>query len=137
MSRMLNARTWQGLLGVARFSRASLALAVAGALKQPLPSLHSDYLLGISVDDEDDLAWAKETNEFTAWSDGRFDQNVGSGGIQQSFPNVGWVTLVTAPSQASGKAYDGSAQHYQDTKVYAKALGSQCDQFGISRAGQH
>jgi filamentous hemagglutinin family protein len=39
MSHMLNAR--QGLLGVARFSRASLALAVAGALTNFLPGAAS------------------------------------------------------------------------------------------------
>lgn len=37
MSRMVNARTWQGLFGVARLSRASLALAVAGALTNFVP----------------------------------------------------------------------------------------------------
>jgi filamentous hemagglutinin family protein len=41
MSRMVTARTWQGLLGEARFPRASLALAVAGALTNFLPRVTS------------------------------------------------------------------------------------------------
>jgi filamentous hemagglutinin family protein len=44
MSRMVNARTWQGLFGVARFSRASLALAVVGAFTNFLPPASAQHI---------------------------------------------------------------------------------------------
>ena len=72
---------------------------------QAITSNHNDYLVGFTVDESDQM-WGFATGaDFPTVADG-----VVSDGYEQ--PHLGWVILVTAPTQSG----------YADPKVYSKAM---------------
>lgn len=73
----------------------------------------NDYLIGLYVDDTDDLFGYGAGPQFEALVNGQLTSGKWS-------PNLAWIILVTAPSQSSGVDYSGF-DVYADTKVYSKA----------------
>ena len=72
---------------------------------QAITSNHNDYLVGFTVDESDQM-WGFATGaDFPTVADG-----VVSDGYEQ--PHLGWVILVTAPTQSG----------YADPTVYSKAM---------------
>ena len=83
-------------------------------------SPHSDFLIGLNVDDTDELLGLGAGPDFPTLSNGNLDSGTG-----RQEPHLGWMILVTPPTQASGVDANGRAISYQDTKVYSKlALGN-------------
>ena len=83
-------------------------------------SPHSDYLVGLNVDDTDELLGFGAGSDFQTLTNGNLDNGTGR---QQ--PHLGWIVLVTSPTQSSGLDANGNPISYSDTSVYSKlALGS-------------
>ena len=80
-------------------------------------SSHSDYLIGFNVDDTDELFGFGAGADFPSFTDGQPDDHVHA--------HLGWITLVTPPTQSSGTDANGNQISYSDTTVYSKKeLGS-------------
>lgn len=73
----------------------------------PAPSVHSDWLLGVVVDDTDHLWWAGAGTDFETVPPGK-------SGI-----HGGWTVLATAPVQVAGR-YNEVNHMYRDATVYTK-----------------
>ncbi len=72
---------------------------------QAITATHNDYLVGFTVDESDEM-WGFATGaDFPTVADGAV-----SDGMEQ--PHLGWVILVTAPTQSG----------YADPQVYSKTL---------------
>lgn len=87
---------------------------------QWIHSPHSDFLLGLNVDDTDELMGFGAGSDFPTLTNGKVDSGTG-----RQEPHLGWIILVTPPTQSSGKDANGSSISYKDTVVYSKvALGN-------------
>lgn len=75
-------------------------------------SRRSDYVIGLNVDETDELFGFGAGPDFKGLINGFPDDF--------THTHLGWVTLVTASSQASGIDANGNPITYTDTKVYAK-----------------
>jgi len=80
-------------------------------LQSAIQGPNHDYLVGINVDDTDNLQGFGAGMDFPTVTDG-----VASGGRAQA--HLGWIVLVTAPTQMANPAQGAT---YADTTVYAKA----------------
>ncbi len=78
-------------------------------------SPHSDYLVGFNVDDTDELMGFGAGPDFPTLTDG-----VPDGGNGRTEPNLGWIVLVTPPTQLTGVDANGNPIAYTDTTVYSK-----------------
>ena len=85
-----------------------------------IQSPHRDYLVGLNVDDTDELFGFGAGSDFPTLTNGNPDSGIGR---QQ--PHLGWIVLVTPPSQSAGLDANGNPISYSDTTVYSKlALGN-------------
>ena len=78
-------------------------------------SAHSDYLIGLNVDDLDQLSGFGAGPDFPTLTDGYPDSGIG-----RWDPHLGWIVLVTPPTQSSGFDANGNPITYSDTTVYSK-----------------
>jgi hypothetical protein len=78
-------------------------------------SVHSDYLVGLNVDDLDELNGFGAGADFPTLTNGYPDSGIG-----RWHPHLGWIVLVTAPTQSSGTDANGNPISYSDTTVYSK-----------------
>jgi len=76
-------------------------------------SSHSDYLVGLNIDDTDELVGFGAGVDFEALVNG--EEATG-----MAHPHLGWIVLVTPPTQASGKDANGNSITYTNTTVYSK-----------------
>ena len=86
------------------------SLAQDSSLQAALHGPHSDYLIGINVDDTDYLEGFGAGADFPTVANGVVNKGY-------SQPHLGWIVLVTAPTQSSNSAV---GEQYSDTTVYAK-----------------
>ena len=77
--------------------------------------MHSDYLVGLNVDDLDELNGFGAGADFPTLTNGYPDSGIG-----RWHPHLGWIVLVTAPTQSSGTDANGNPISYSDTTVYSK-----------------
>ncbi len=76
-------------------------------------SSHSDYLIGINVDDTDELVGYGAGADFLALSNGEEVTGL-------AHPNLAWIVLITPPTQSSGTDANGNPITYTNTTVYSK-----------------
>lgn len=79
-------------------------------------SSHSDYLIGLNVDDTDELLGFGPGPDFPSLDNGNLES--GTSGAEQA--NLAWIVLVTPPTQSSGTDANGNPITYTDTTVYSK-----------------
>lgn len=79
-------------------------------------SPHSDYLIGLNVDDTDELLGFGPGPDFPSLDNGNLES--GTSGAEQA--NLAWIILVTPPTQSSGVDANGNPITYTDTTVYSK-----------------
>lgn len=87
-----------------------VALAKDSMLQQALHGPHNDYLIGVNVDDSDNLEGFGAGVDFVT-----VNQGVAEKGYEQ--PHLGWIILVTSPTQTSNTSLGVT---YSDTTVYSK-----------------
>jgi hypothetical protein len=87
-------------------------------------SSHSDYLVGLNIDDTDELVGFGAGVDFEALVNG--DETTG-----MAHPHLGWLVLVTPPTQASGTDANGNSITYSNTTVYSKQA------FGTFMSGRY
>jgi len=75
-------------------------------------SSHSDYLIGLNIDETDEIFGFGAGPDFSGFYLGRPDDF--------SHVHLGWIVLVTSPTQSSGTDANGNPISYTDTKVYSK-----------------
>ncbi len=80
-----------------------------------LHSPHSDYLIGLNVDDIDELEGFGAGPDFPTVANGLPDGSIG-----RWHPHLGWIILVTPARQSSGYDANGNYISYSDTTVYSK-----------------
>ncbi len=76
-------------------------------------SSHSDYLIGINVDDTDELVGFGAGADFEGLSNGEEVTGL-------AHPNLAWIVLITPPTQSSGTDANGNPITYTNTTVYSK-----------------
>lgn len=76
---------------------------------------HNDYLIGLNVDDTDYLYGFGAGADFPTLENGVPDTGIGNWQ-----PHLGWIVLITPPTQSSGKDGNGNPISYSDTQVYSK-----------------
>lgn len=87
-----------------------VALTKDSTVQQALHGPHSDYLIGINVDDTDNLEGFGAGVDFVT-----VNQGLAEKGFEQ--PHLGWIVLVTAPTQTANTTLGVT---YSDPVVHSK-----------------